>query len=717
MLEETGLYLSDLHINPCRFDAWFELSRIYDDAKDLLQNDAARNLGVASWSADESGLQSLFLTWRRRSRRCLLIARTLAPEEEIESVESYIGLCAYDALQQVPPMFDQHRAQPPLDEHAEMNVAFTRKFFASAAALAPAEWMHPFFLGKVSEKDGSSAEETLGFYSKAVSLAPHALEPFYRLHAFRAKILLRHFTDAGVCELPSVAICSTLAKFCFSVRVSKSAALQLDVCKNASVDDLSLVSASLLQDCCDAFSFCLDVQKHYYPARYVLARLFLACHRVPEALELLAFCFRGRGGVAINVWEEEGCKLGKVNKSGDKVNMGHEWGPGMAPKKVSEIGRDESSRKYVYKLRKLFTMYAKCLGMTGDLDALQLLRKFVSKHEPWKSCLEDVSLMVLGEHLQQVAKHLVREGLKVPRLERDEEEGNVFTLELPEVNPSGNSVHLLKKVFDVCMETALRPEAPERALWSSKVQALRDAYDVFIRAPQFKNLPLETPVAPEQWQAFLTQMSIQCVEVLARQRDFEALEDAMRTFVRNPSSFKGLLSLVTKVHGGLISVSLRYVEALSVRGPGGGRGLDSEALLCLRASFFLYRAAIWMVHLGFKAAPEPTAGVAPHHVGEQTEEVLLLGAFAKVLPQEAGGISSVEEVAIRVDAMLKEKNIPVLALPRGFHMRTTAKALAQAQPDPQVRPASPKTLQDEGPQAGALPDLEPAVALPGSETP
>jgi len=87
------------------------------------------------------------------------------------------------------------------------------------------------------------------------------------------------------------------------------------------VDDLSLVSASLLQDCCDAFSFCLDVQKHYYPARYALARLFLACHRVPEALELLAFCFRGRGGVSINVWEEEGCKLGKVNKSGDKINM------------------------------------------------------------------------------------------------------------------------------------------------------------------------------------------------------------------------------------------------------------------------------------------------------------------------------------------------------------------------------------------------------------
>ena len=67
--------------------------------------------------------------------------------------------------------------------------------------------------------------------------------------------------------------------------------------------------------------------------------------------------------------------------------------------------------------------------------------------------------------------------------------------------------------------------------------------------------------------------------------------------------------------------------------------------------------------------------------------------------------------------MLKEKNIPVLALPRGFNTRTTAKALTQAQPDPQVRPASPKTFQDEGPQAGAVPDLEPAVALPDSEAP
>merc|ERR1712224_178977 len=121
----------------------------------------------------------------------------------------------------------------------------------------------------------------------------------------------------------------------------------------------------------------------------------------------------------------------------------------------------------------------------------------------------------------------------------------------------------------------------------------------------------------------------------------------------------------------------------------------------------------WMVHVGFKAAPEPTAEVA----AQTTEEVLLLGAFAKVLPQEEESISSVDEVATRVDAILKEKGIPVLALPRGFHFKTTAKALVQAQPDPQSRPESQGEPGDGAPQAGAMPDSEPAVAEPDSESP
>ena len=709
VLEEAGLYLSDLHLNPCRFDAWYELSRIYDDAKDLLQNDAARSMNVASYAAEGSGIQNLFTTWRRRSRRCLLIARYLAPDDEILGVETYIGLCAYDALQKVPPMFDQHRPDFP-DDQSAMNVAFSRKFFGSAAALEPQDWIHPFFLGKVGEKDGSPAEENFAMYAKAISVAPHALEPFYRLHASRAKVLLSHFAEDGTCKLPSVAICSTLSKYSFSVRVRKSAALQLDVCKDASVDDLSLVSASILQDCCDALSFCLDVQKHYYPPRYMLARLFLACGRVEDALEVLAFCFRGRWGFAINLWEEEGFKIQKVNKSGDKINVGHDWHPGMAPVKVSEIGRDESSRKYIYKLRKLCTMYVRCLSLTGDLKTLQLLIKFIAKHEPWKSCLDDVSLMVQGEILQHIAKGLTKCGLLEIFTPSVSEEGASDSLKVGEAS-SEDDVLLLKNVFDLCIEMALRSDSTGQT-WPSKMQALCDAHRIFHQAPQLKDITVEATLASQHWQPFIIQASIGYVDAVVRKKNFEALEDAIRIFIRNPASFKNLLPLVNKVYAGLVSVSLRHVEALQDRVADVKSDLDEQALRCLRLSFFLYRAAIWMKHVRFQAPPLATEGASP----QTTEEVLLLGAFAKVLPREAEKISSLDEVAGRVDAILKENAVPVLALPRGFHFKASVKSR------PRAEPMGPEELQEqplqvvggvdaaEGGTSGAVPATNGAAA-------
>ena len=507
-------------------------------------------------------------------------------------------------------------------------------------------------------------------YAKAISIAPHALEPFYRLHSSRAKVMLSHFAEDGTCKLPTVAICSTLSKYSFSVRVRKSAALQLDVCKDASVDDLSLVSASILQDCCDALSFCLDVQKHYYPARYMLARLFLACGRVEEALEVLAFCFRGRWGFAINLWEEEGFKIQKVNKSGDKINVGHDWHPGMAPVKVSEIGRDESSRKYIYKLRKLCTMYVRCLSVTGDLKTLQLLTKFIAKHEPWKSCLDDVSLMVQGEILQQIAKGLTKSGL----LENFTLSGSSETLKVGEASSEAD-VLLLKNVFDICIEMAMRSDGAEQT-WPSKMQALCDAHRIFHQAPQLKDIAVDTMLASQHWQPFITQASIGYVDAVARKKNFEALEDAIRIFIRNPASFKHLLPLVNKVYAGLVSVSLRHVEALPDRVPDVKSNLDEQALRCLRMSFFLYRTAIWMKHVRFQAPPLPTEGGPP----QTTEEVLLLGAFAKVLPREAEKISSLDEVAARVDAILKEKAVPVLALPRGFNFKGSLKSRSRAEP-------------------------------------
>lgn len=51
------------------------------------------------------------------------------------------------------------------------------------------DWSLVFYLGKLCEKLEYSHEMSFSFYDKAISLNQTAVDPFYRLHASRLKLL------------------------------------------------------------------------------------------------------------------------------------------------------------------------------------------------------------------------------------------------------------------------------------------------------------------------------------------------------------------------------------------------------------------------------------------------------------------------------------------------------------------------------------------------
>lgn len=62
-------------------------------------------------------------------------------------------------------------------------------FYVYSRFLCRPEWSHPFYLGKLSEKLGHPYEKALSYYSKAASMNRSAVDPVYRIHASRLKLL------------------------------------------------------------------------------------------------------------------------------------------------------------------------------------------------------------------------------------------------------------------------------------------------------------------------------------------------------------------------------------------------------------------------------------------------------------------------------------------------------------------------------------------------
>ena len=132
-------------------------------------------------------------------------------------IHELLALVYYDSLQNVVPFYDQRSVLPLKDAAWTAFCESSMKHFKKAFALKYVllccvlfyaliwyydvyerllfvhreDWLHAFYLGKLSEKLEYSHEIALSYYNKAIALNTSAVDPVYRMHASRLKLLFK----------------------------------------------------------------------------------------------------------------------------------------------------------------------------------------------------------------------------------------------------------------------------------------------------------------------------------------------------------------------------------------------------------------------------------------------------------------------------------------------------------------------------------------------
>ncbi|XP_024373289.1 calcineurin-binding protein 1 isoform X1 [Physcomitrium patens] len=425
----------DLCYNPLRFESWLKLAKILDEEVDLLLNDGSKNINVVEWR--KTGiLASRVELSRRQSRRSLLMALALAvtPDQKSE-VNELLALVYYDSIQNVVPSYDQRRHVPVHD--ASWIAACQNSFahFEVAYSYKP-HWTHVFYCGKLVEKLEQPHSVSLAYYKKGIDMNPTAVDPLYRLHASRFKLLCcsRH-SDKNIlqvvgqyCFLPSTLdkvenICKAavgvlpdtsgpVGEFVVvsgegsvrdgadsQVAVTGKATAKFtitDLKEDVDKELLNQVWNTLFDDCAAALQSCFDGElKHFHKARYRLA-LGLHCrgedHDLERAKEELAFCFKThRSLFTINMWEIDESHLRKSRKK-------------PAHQRVLELGMPESSRKFISCVRKYLIFYLTLCEEAEDLGTLERAYTCLKADRKFSLCLEDISRVALGKYILALAR-------------------------------------------------------------------------------------------------------------------------------------------------------------------------------------------------------------------------------------------------------------------------------------------------------------------------
>ncbi|XP_043721210.1 calcineurin-binding protein 1 [Telopea speciosissima] len=407
--QNANLFKYDLLYNPSRFDSWQRLANIYDEEVDLLLNDGSKHINVVGWRKNDS-LPQRVESSRRRSRRCLLMSLALAktPVQQSE-IHELLALVYYDGIQNVVPFYDQRSVVPTKDAVWMMFCQNAMKHFEKAFAHKP-EWSHAFYLGKLSEKLGFSHGKTFSYYDKAIGLNPSAVDPVYRMHASRLKLL-------SSCAKQNLDALQVVTLYCFSPStretVMKNVGRTTPDIPELPVDakDGSILVISernhveshhleeawhlLYNDCLSALEICVEGDlKHFHKARYMLAQgLYRRGEKgdLERAKDELSFCFKSsRSSFTINMWEIDGM-----------VKKGRRKTPGLSGnRKALEVNLPESSRKYITCIRKYILLYLKLLEETGDLFTLERAYVSLRADKRFSLCLEDLVPVALGRYTQ-----------------------------------------------------------------------------------------------------------------------------------------------------------------------------------------------------------------------------------------------------------------------------------------------------------------------------
>ncbi|CAI9277317.1 unnamed protein product [Lactuca saligna] len=384
--QTAKLFKYDLLFNPMRFDSWQRLATIYDEEVDLLLNDGSKQINVTGWRKNATFAQRVD-TSRRRSRRCLLMTLALAqtPIQQGE-IHDLLALVYYDGLQNVVPIYDQRLNLPIKDAEWKMFCENSMKHFEKAFAQKE-DWSYVYYLGKLSEKLKYSREKSFAYYDKAIALNPSAVDPFYRMHASRLKLLWS-------CPHNDKDALKIAATYCFNQSTKETVMNILDKSNPENTPDDTW--HMLYNDCLSALQLCVEGDlKHFHKARYMLAQ---GLYRKGESGDLekakdeLSFCFKSsRSCFTINMWEID-----------STVKKGRRKTPG----RVLEVNLAESSRKFITCIRKYILFYMKLLEETGDISTLERAYISIRADKRFSLCLEDLVPIALGRYIKALVSSI-----------------------------------------------------------------------------------------------------------------------------------------------------------------------------------------------------------------------------------------------------------------------------------------------------------------------
>ncbi|KAL5558617.1 hypothetical protein UlMin_034828 [Ulmus minor] len=397
------LFKYDLLYNPQRFESWQRLANIYDEEVDLLLNDGSKHINVAGWR-NNATLPQRVETSRRRSRRCLLMSLALAKTSAQQcEIHELLALVYYDSLQNVVPFYDQRSFVPVRDAAWAMFCENSMRHFKKAFNHKQ-DWSHAYYIGKLSEKLGYSSEISLSYYDKAIALNPTAVDPVYRMHASRLKLLftcgkqnleaLKIISAYAFSQSNKDAVMDILGKI--DAEDSQKESTQEDSGEIKHVDLLKLeLWRTLYSDCLSALQTCVEGDlKHFHKARYMLAQGL--CRRgdtgdLDRARDELSFCFKSsRSSFTINMWEID-----------SMVKKGRRKTPGVSgAKKTLEVNLPESSRKFITCIRKYLLFYLKLLEETGDTGTLDRAYVSLRADKRFSLCIEDLVPVALGRYIK-----------------------------------------------------------------------------------------------------------------------------------------------------------------------------------------------------------------------------------------------------------------------------------------------------------------------------
>lgn len=556
--QNANLFKYDLLYNPLRFESWQRLGNTYDEEVDLLLNDGSKHINVAGWRKNVT-LPQRVDTSRRRSRRCLLMSLALAktPAQQCE-IHELLALVCYDSLQNVVPFYDQRSAIPSKDAVWMAFCENSLKHFKKAHTQKQ-DWSHAFYMGKLCEKLGYSYETSLSYYSVAIALNSSAVDPVYRMHASRLKLLcksgrlnlevLKVLAEYSFNESTKDSVMSILSTF--APEVSCSADNIEDISTEESFErkheesvQLEEVWQMLYNDCISALEVCVEGDlKHFHKARYMLAQgLYKRGLNgdLERAKDELSFCFKSsRSSFTINMWEIDGM-----------VKKGRRKTPGFSGnKKALEVNLPESSRKFITCIRKYLLFYLKLLEETGDICTLD--RAFISLRadKRFSLCIEDLVPVALGRFIKTLIL-------------------SISQVETADSGVPGNSGQQLEKMFSLFME--------QGNLW-----------------PEILSLPeIRSPVISESSLYGYLHRYIASLEGNGKLETLEAINEKIRKRFKNPklsnsncakvcrhASFAWCrsliisLALITPVQSGLQS----EIHALN----SSDSNLESSLLLCI----------------------------------------------------------------------------------------------------------------------------------------